>query len=989
MSEDQNRPRGRKRNITGQAQEIRKEEQDLGTGPVGTTNAPPSQPVQPPASSQNAQRPFGQQAAASQNAGRPAQQSPQQSAQNSFGRQNSAGSPFGRQSSQSPFGQQRPAQPNAQQPMGQQNAASQRPQQPAGQQQSAQRPMQQSAQRPVNQQQAAQQRPVVHQSPQRPASQQQSAQRPSGQQQNAQRASATGGSKAGASRGGCLPLIILLVVVLLGGGAGLSGMLGNLGGLLGGGDTSVSTSVGNNSQDASSLLGDLLNGGGSGTGSSGTQNASSLVNNLLSVGSSGNSAGSNLSLGSGSIIQSLMGSGSWYSMLGGADSSVSTSGVRTDSTALNTRVAAGSREKYTAIKGSGKDKVTILVYMCGADLESRSGMATKDLQEMLSASFGSKVNLIVYTGGASQWRNNQISSRVNQIWQIKNKKLSCLEENMGTASMTSPDTLLSFLEYGAKNFKADRYQLILWDHGCGSVTGYGHDEKNPNAGSMSLAGINKALKASNLKFDFIGFDACLMATVENALMLSDYADYLIASEESEPGIGWYYTNWLTQLGENTSVSTLELGKTICDDFTSACKKACPGQATTLSVVDLAELEHTVPEKLAAFSRSMTGLIEGKEYSTVSNARNGSREFAASSRTDMVDLTDLATKLGNDEGSALAGVLKSAVKYNRSTIADAYGLSIFFPYKKVSNVDKAVSTYAAIGLDDSYSEAIRAFASVESSGQAVSSQNGYQIPSILTGGGSSSSWSSGAYGSSDMISSLLSGFLGGDSDLDFLSGRQSDTESLTEYFMSNMFDPSNLVFTDGVLRLPAGQWALVHSIEQNIFYDDGSGYIDLGLDNVYDWNENGDLVADTSGAWLGLNGQITPYYSLGAVDDGENWYATGYIPVLLNGWRAELLVTFDGTDAGGVISGARWVYADDETETVAKAVTELEPEDQIQLICDYYDYEGNYQSSHVLGETITVGDGLTLTDLLLPDASKANITYRLTDIYNQAYWTAPL
>ncbi|MCR5235609.1 MAG: hypothetical protein K6E34_00220 [Lachnospiraceae bacterium] len=36
-------------------------------------------------------------------------------------------------------------------------------------------------------------------------------------------------------------------------------------------------------------------------------------------------------------------------------------------------------------------------------------------------------------------------------------------------------------------------------------------------------------------FDFIGFDACLMATVETAYMLSPYADYMIASEEFEPG----------------------------------------------------------------------------------------------------------------------------------------------------------------------------------------------------------------------------------------------------------------------------------------------------------------------------------------------------------------------------------------------------------------------------------------------------------------------
>ena len=817
-------------------------------------------------------------------------------------------------------------------------------------------------------------------------------QRPAHTQSTAVPPSGTGSARSGASRGGCLPLVILLVVVLLGGGAGLSGLFGGSSGSLQGGDTSNHSSASHSGQTAASLLEDLLGGGSSGSGSSsnssssGTwgQNTGGTFSNQSS-GSLGQDPVGSASSGSGSVVQSLLGSGSWYSMFSGADTGFSTSGVRTDSTTLNTRVAGGSREKYTVLKGSGKDKATILIYMCGADLESRNGMATRDLQEMLAASFGNKVNLVIYTGGASQWRNSSISSRVNQIWQVKNRKMVCLEENMGTSALTDPKTLLSFLEYGAKNFKADRYMLILWDHGSGSVTGYGYDEKNQRAGSMSLAGINSALKASNLRFDFIGFDACLMATVENALMLGNYADYMIASEEAEPGIGWYYTNWLNQIGENTSVSTLEIGKTICDDFTSACKKNCPGQTTTLSVVDLAEITHTVPEQLAAFSRSLTDLISNSEYRTVSDARNGSREFAASSRTDMVDLTDLAIKLGNSQGSSLASSVKSAVKYNRSTITDAYGLSIFFPYKKISSVDKAVSTYAAIGLDNSYSDAIRAFASVEAGGQAVSGQNGYQIPSILTGG-SGASYSSGAYGSSDLISSLLSGFLGG-SDLEFLSGRQAEIKSLTEFYSENMFDPSNLIVKSGKLVLPAEQWALVHDIELNIFYDDGKGYIDLGLDPVYEWDESGNLLADTSRAWLALNGQVTPFYSLGDVGDGETWATAGYIPVLLNGWKAELLVTMD--DHGGTVTGARWVYDETVAEPVAKALTQLEVGDRIQLICDYYLYDGTYQSSHILGNPIILDEkGLVLTDLLLPDASKANCTYRLTDIYHQNYWTAP-
>ena len=133
------------------------------------------------------------------------------------------------------------------------------------------------------------------------------------------------------------------------------------------------------------------------------------------------------------------------------------------------------------------------------------------------------------------------------------------------------------------------------------------------------------------KFDFIGFDACLMATVENALMLEQYGDYLIGSEETEPGVGWYYTNWLTELSKNPSKPTVEIGKRIVDDFVDVCNQRCPGQKTTLSVVDLAELKATVPVELTDFARSTNELIKNKEYKQVSNARYNTREFAQSSK----------------------------------------------------------------------------------------------------------------------------------------------------------------------------------------------------------------------------------------------------------------------------------------------------------------------------------------------------------------------
>ena len=660
---------------------------------------------------------------------------------------------------------------------------------------------------------------------------------------------------------------------------------------------------------------------------------------------------------------------------------------------VNYNVAAGSRAKHTSILGSNRDDVTIMLYLCGTDLESKHGMASSDLEEMRAASsdFGDNFNLIVYTGGCSKWKNG-ISSSVNQIYQVKNGKIATLVSDDGRKSMTDPATLTSFIKYCEDNFPANRRELILWDHGGGSVSGYGYDEKYSGKGSMTLAGIDKALKNSGLTFDFIGFDACLMATAENALMLNDYADYLIASEETEPGIGWYYTNWLSKFARNTSMNTLDVGKNIIDDFVSECNRKCRGQKTTLSIIDLAEFSHTVPENLANFSKSVSGKISRNEYKQVSDARYNTREFAVSSKIDQVDLVNLAENMDTAEGRALSSSLKSAIKYNRtsSNMTNAYGVSIYFPYKRTSYVDKACNTYELIGMDDEYSECIRKFAQLETSGQIAAGGSSSPVNSLFGLGGSS-----GSSGNSSIIGDLLSGFLGslGRSSIDGLDETNTgfmqdvDKNSASEYLSQNYFDASNLVWEQKngkyVMTLPETQWDMVHALDRNMFYDDGEGWVDLGLDNTFSSDEEGNLIADDERNWVAINGQPVAYYHTDTIKNADGSYTDmGYVPAMLNGERTNLILVFEGNNA--YIAGAAADYKNGETETVAKSLTELQIGDKLDFICDFYSYDRVYQDSYYLGEQMTVTSDMVVSNVDV-GSGKVRITYRFTDIYNQEYW----
>ena len=761
----------------------------------------------------------------------------------------------------------------------------------------------------------------------------------------------SGGQRAsGGGRGKLILFVIIAAVVLFGGGTGLSG-------LLGGGDDTVTPATQPQQQ--------------SGVGNFG---------------------------GSGGILGGLLGNMSSFS----GNGSYSAGWTGDNNTGkLNTSVAPGARAKRTVLKGDGTDRVTMMVYLCGTDLESRSGMATNDLKEMAAANLSDNVNILVYTGGCKGWKINGISNTNNQIYKVEpGGQLRLLEKDRGAKAMTAPATLTDFISYCQQNYPANRNELILWDHGGGTVSGFGYDERAKNAGSMTLPDIAKAVRDAGVTFDFIGFDACLMATLETALVLEPYADYLIASEETEPGIGWYYTDWVTALSKNPAMPTTELGKRIADDFVSVCGQKCPGQKATLSLIDLAELSATVGDKLSDFSEATAKQISGSGYTTVSKARGDTKEFGAANKLDQIDLVHLALNLNTAESKALADTLLSAVKYNKtsSSMTDAYGISAYFPYRSAGKVSRAVQQLDAIGFDKDYTDCVKKFATLEVTGQAAGGGSASPFGSLfgsLTGMTGSSSSSAGNV--ADLVGSLLGGGSASSGlDLTSLLGgagifdRSVPESELIDVVENNRIDNNALVWTDDadgtpVLKLSEEQWANVADLQLNVFLDDGNGYIDLGLDNIFNWTDNGDLIGEYDGMWVSLNSQPVAYYFTDTVETESGVVTTGRVPVLLNGARAELLIAF--TDNGASVTGARFVYANGETETVAKADTMLQMGDVIEPICDRYDYEGNYEDTYRLGPAITYNGSLTVSDVTLnPNDGTPVASYVLTDRFAMEHWT---
>lgn len=357
-------------------------------------------------------------------------------------------------------------------------------------------------------------------------------------------------------------------------------------------------------------------------------------------------------------------------------------------------------------------KRTIMIYMIGSDLESQYAAASSDIEEIKSSGLDfDEVNVLIYTGGTKKWINGEIPDDKNAIFKVTSSGLVKLEE-YEKSSMTDPSNLTNFLNYGHDKFKSSKYSLILWDHGGGPILGYGFDENY--VGTLTLAKLKQGLSNSKFngkKLEMIGFDACLMSSVEVADALSDYANYMLASQEVEPGFGWDYS-FLSTVTNKTS--TVEMGTAIIDYYGNYYKGMNGAKGITLSLLDLSKI-NAVESKINDLFKDVDDNLT-IDYSTVSRTRNSAKSFgkvSVNTSYDLVDLYDLVDKMPSKYDTkieSLQGVLNDFVVYQTTDLESTYGVSIYFPYENKQYINEIITLYKGFGFANEYTNFITNFSS---------------------------------------------------------------------------------------------------------------------------------------------------------------------------------------------------------------------------------------------------------------------------------------
>ena len=362
---------------------------------------------------------------------------------------------------------------------------------------------------------------------------------------------------------------------------------------------------------------------------------------------------------------------------------------------------------------TGQANWTFMVYMAGDN--NLDGAALRDIAEMAKAGSTKDVHVLVQLD-----RLEDQKTRRFRITQGGGFKKDCIE-TFSETNTGDPQVLYGFCQWAVDNYPADRYALILWNHG----SGWWEDAKGRAAGPASkrphrplfrhafpqahrsicyddtsggdaldnrelrvvLAGICALL---GRKIDLLGMDACLMNMVEVAWQLRDSVSVIVGSEIEEPFDGWPYAEILTRLTARPRQDAATFARWIVKSYLASYQGK--GETVTQSALDLSCITDVVA-KIGTLSGTLIAAIE-TDAKSITTARQKSPCFYDDNYIDLLCFAkNLRRKAALDlqaKAEALIAALKpgkgrpilSQGKIGRE-VRGTGGLSIYFPADRIN------------------------------------------------------------------------------------------------------------------------------------------------------------------------------------------------------------------------------------------------------------------------------------------------------------------
>ncbi len=360
--------------------------------------------------------------------------------------------------------------------------------------------------------------------------------------------------------------------------------------------------------------------------------------------------------------------------------------------------------------GNSVKKWTFLVVVNGDN--NLEGAGFDDIDEMEKIGSTADVNILVLfdrARGYVSYDGDWTGAKIFYITKghIANKIESKLLKDLGEIDLGDYREIVKFVKFGKENFPAEKYGLVIWNHGGGwkkktkeqLFKGISYDDSSNNhIESWELSAMAKEIdKVLGKNLDFLGMDACLMGAIEVAYELHGLVNYLTFSEKTEPGDGWPYDDFLSVLVKNPDMSAKDLAVLIAEKYVESYDGGSQGRSTvTQSAIDLGKMDELV-NAVSMLAEQLKGYSKDKVRNAFKYVTGFGGWYSGDYR-DLKELVQAARKIDASNKDLQAAcdlvdeAMKKAVLYAGGTgnLKNVGGLTIWFPTSTSSSTLKKYS-----------------------------------------------------------------------------------------------------------------------------------------------------------------------------------------------------------------------------------------------------------------------------------------------------------
>lgn len=335
---------------------------------------------------------------------------------------------------------------------------------------------------------------------------------------------------------------------------------------------------------------------------------------------------------------------------------------------------------------------TIMVYINGKN--NLEKYALLDMNEMEKVGSSDKVNIVTEVGriaGYDSSDGNWVGTRRYLVQKDDNFSAvtSPVVQDLGKTDMGDYRQAIEFGKWAKANYPAKKYMFILWNHGSGWVKsradenkGISYDDETGNHFDTPQMGlVLQGIGGVNV----YGSDACLMQMPEVDYELKPYTEYIVGSEETEPGDGYTYDTFLGPIVANPTMTSEEVGK----QAVNAYADHYAGQSATQSLLKTSALDGFV----RLVNEFVTATMATSEKALVKTALSKAQKYAYADNKDMWDFLNLyAASSASQEVKAKAAALQkylagTLIVHNRTSgkyAGRSMGLSVYMPSYSLSS-----------------------------------------------------------------------------------------------------------------------------------------------------------------------------------------------------------------------------------------------------------------------------------------------------------------